>query len=188
MKKGKNIFFHGRRLTPNPTSPVLRGYNCKQPLRTCGVAGLIKNIFLPFFMCFCFQFLSLKFSNADTVTPQVCHNDNCVTVEVVSKDADLERGLMFRSSLGKDQGMLFVFASDDRYKFWMKNMHFNLDMLWISHDGHIVYVGQDIPACSADPCPVYDPGQNARYVLEINSGYAASHHWLLGDKIDLKGI
>ena len=120
--------------------------------------------------------------------PQVCHLDNCVTVEVVSKQDDLERGLMYRTGLDQDKGMLFVFTIDDKYQFWMKNMHFNLDMLWISLDGHIVYIGQNIPACSQDPCPVYTPDKNARYVLELNSGYTAAHHWKVGDKLDLKGI
>ena len=48
-KKHKKMFFHGRRMTPNPTSSALRGYNYKQPLCACGVAGLIKNNFLCFF-------------------------------------------------------------------------------------------------------------------------------------------
>jgi uncharacterized membrane protein (UPF0127 family) len=121
-------------------------------------------------------------------TTTVCHLDNCVTVEVVSKQADLERGLMFRTSMDQDKGMLFVFAQDDKYSFWMKNMHFSLDMLWISLDGHIVYIGQDIPACSTDPCPVYTPDQMARYVLELNSGFTALHHWKVGDSLQLNGI
>jgi uncharacterized membrane protein (UPF0127 family) len=120
--------------------------------------------------------------------PQVCHQNNCVTVEVVSKPADLERGLMFRTGLGQDKGMLFVFPVDDIYQFWMKNMHFNLDMLWLSAEGAIVYIGKDTPACKNDPCPVYSPGLKARYVLEINSGYTTSHQWKLGDKLVFKGI
>ncbi len=136
----------------------------------------------------CFLFLFSSVCRADAVSPQVCHLDNCVSVEVVSKVDDMERGLMFRTGLDQNKGMLFVFAIDDEYKFWMKNMHFNLDILWISHEGRIVYIGQNIPACSVDPCPVYDPGKIARYVLEINSGYAASHHWKLGDKLQITVI
>ena len=121
-------------------------------------------------------------------SPQVCHLDNCVSVEVVSKKDDLERGLMYRTSLDQDKGMLFVFNIDDKYQFWMKTMHFSLDMLWISADGKIVYIGENISACFKDPCPVYGPNQNARYVLELNSSYTATHHWKVGDKLDLKGI
>ena len=146
-----------------------------------------KNIFF-FFMCFYAQLFSSSVSHADTISPQVCHQDNCVALEVVSKPEDMERGLMYRTSLGQDKGMLFVFSSDGKQSFWMKNMHFNLDMLWISSDDHIVYIGQNIPACTADPCAVYTPDKEARYVLEINSGYTASHHWAVGDELILKGI
>ena len=112
---------------------------------------------------------------------QVCHLDNCVSVEVVSKQDDMERGLMYRTSLDQNKGMLFAFTFDDKQQFWMKNMHFSLDILWISHEGRIVYIGQNIPACTADPCPVYAPTEAARYVLELNSGYTATHHWKVGD-------
>ena len=70
----------------------------------------------------------------------------------------------------------------------MKNMHFNLDIVWTTIDGRSVFIGQNIPACSKDPCPVYTPNEIARYVLEINSGYTSSHNWMVGDKLDLKSI
>jgi len=139
-------------------------------------------------LSFFLVFLVVGFCPAWAANPQVCHLDNCVSVEVVSKEADMERGLMYRTGLDQDKGMLFVFASDDKQLFWMKNMHFNLDIVWFSVDGRIIYIGQDIPACASDPCPVYGPEQKSRYVLELNSGYTTSHHWAVGDKLDLKGI
>jgi len=135
-----------------------------------------------------FIFLILSICPAFAATPLVCHLDNCVAVEVVSKQNDLERGLMYRASLGQDKGMLFVFSSDDKQSFWMKNMHFNLDILWISADDRIVFISRDTPACQADPCPVYTSDKEARFVLELNSGYTATHHWQVGDKLDLKGV
>jgi uncharacterized membrane protein (UPF0127 family) len=49
-------------------------------------------------------------------------------------------------------------------------------------------MGQNVPACGNNLCPVYTPDKAARYVLEVNSGYTASHLWKLGDKLDLKGV
>ncbi len=135
-----------------------------------------------------FIFLVFGICPARATTSQVCHRDNCVTVEAVSKQVDMDRGLMYRTSLEQNKGMLFVFTRDDKYKFWMKNMHFNLDILWISFDGHIVFIGRNIPACAIDPCPVYTPDKEARYVLELNGGYTTSHHWKVGDNLDLKGV
>jgi uncharacterized membrane protein (UPF0127 family) len=150
------------------------------------LAGMLKKFGLNAFLFLIF--LVFGICPVGAATPQVCHLDDCVSVEVVSKPADMERGLMYRTSLEQNKGMLFVFTFDDRHQFWMKNMHFNLDLLWISFDGRIVYITQNIPACTGDHCPVYTPDQSARYVLELNSGYTASHHWKLGDEISLKGI
>ncbi len=139
-------------------------------------------------LMFFFIFLVFDICPARAITSRVCHFNDCVAVEVVSKQADMDRGLMYRTGLDQNKGMLFVFTGDGHYQFWMKNMHFNLDILLISFDGHIVFIGRNIPACTSDPCPVYAPDKKARYVLELNSGYAASHHWKVGDKLDLKGI
>ena len=57
-------------------------------------------------------------------TPLVCHLDNCVAVEVVSKPEDMQRGLMYRKGLEQDTGMFFVFNYDDRHRFWMKKYEF----------------------------------------------------------------
>ena len=106
---------------------------------------------------------------------RVCGADVCVNAEIVSTKAGLERGLQGRVGLNKDQGMLFVFAKDDRYRFWMKDMKFTLDILWLDSKGGIVAVGEDLPPCTADPCPVYAPPQDARYVLEVNAGFSRAH-------------
>jgi uncharacterized membrane protein (UPF0127 family) len=138
--------------------------------------------------CFIAALLALTPSMGNAATPQICHQDNCVSVEVVSKPADLERGLMYRRGMDQARGMLFVFANDGIYRFWMKNMRFSLDMLWIASDGRVVYIAQNVPACAQDPCPNYTSDSPARYVLELNHGYSAAHHWNVDDKLDLKGI
>ena len=137
---------------------------------------------------FFFILLSFSLSPAFGAVPQVCHKDNCVSVEVVSKDEDMERGLMYRTGLDQDKGMIFVFPSDGKQQFWMKNMHFSLDMLWISSDDRIVYIATNVPACTTDTCPTYSPDKAARFVLELNSGYTTTHQWKLGDILDLKGV
>jgi len=188
MKKGKNIFSQGRTYDPHPHNLGPAGLLFANKPSGLWGSRPFKNTFLPFFMSLCFQFLFVNTSYADTVPPQVCHLDNCVTVEVVSKQGDVERGLMYRASLDQNKGMLFVFANDGKYSFWMKNMRFNLDILWISFDDRIVYIGQNIPACMSDLCPIYTSDQSARYVLELRSGFTTTHHWKVGDKLDLKGV
>jgi uncharacterized membrane protein (UPF0127 family) len=142
---------------------------------------------------FCLILLVLVANPVWAATPLVCHLDNCVGIEVVSKPEDMQRGLMYRNGLDKDQGMFFVFTYDDRHRFWMKNMNFDLDMVWISLEGRIVDISQNVPACKTDPCPVYSPNSPCRYVLELSRGYAALHNWKVKDQLtipssDLKNI
>jgi uncharacterized membrane protein (UPF0127 family) len=100
----------------------------------------------------------------------------------------MERGLMSRDGMAKDHGMLFAFASNEKHQFWMKNMRFDLDILWVDQERRIIYIVRNVPACSADPCAVYGPPQAARWVLELNSGYTDSHGWKVGDKVSLLSL
>ncbi|MBF0504043.1 MAG: DUF192 domain-containing protein [Candidatus Omnitrophica bacterium] len=190
MKESENMFFHGRRMPPIHAIAAFRGYSYKQPLQACGVAGLRKSIFSASIMCLYFYSIFFTFSlcHAASKVPQVCHLDNCVSVEVVSKDEDMQRGLMYREGLKKDTGMFFIFSYDDKHRFWMKNMSFDLDIVWISSEGRIVFIAQNIPACRKDPCAVYAPNEAGRYVLEIDHGYTATHEWKVGDYLRLEGI
>jgi uncharacterized membrane protein (UPF0127 family) len=54
----------------------------------------------------------------------------------------------------------------------MKNMKFAIDILWLDENKKIVHVSSNVPPCVTDPCPVYNPGMPARYVLEIPAGDA----------------
>jgi len=134
---------------------------------------------------FFFTLILLITPSMSFAASQVCDGKSCVDVEVVSKLDDMERGLMYRTSLGADNGMLFAFSAEAKQQFWMKNMHFNLDMLWIDANKKIVYIGHDIPACTNDPCPIYAPEVMAQYVLELNTGYTNAHQWKLGDILSL---
>lgn len=117
--------------------------------------------------------------------PLVIHSatgDHQVKVEVVTKPADQGRGLMYRRSLGKDSGMLFIFRQEEPQSFWMKNTLIPLDMIFISRDLVIVDISTMQP-CITDPCPSYTSRQPAQYVLEVNAGYCRSRTIIIGDKI-----
>ena len=108
--------------------------------------------------------------------------DHQVKVEVVKRSDEMARGLMYRRSLGKDSGMLFIFRKEELQSFWMKNTLIPLDMIFISADRVIVEITTMQP-CITDPCPDYTSRQPAQYVLEVNAGYSRSHTIIIGDKI-----
>ena len=71
--------------------------------------------------------------------------------------------------------MLFLFDEARRPSFWMKNMMFSLDLLYLNETGTVVHVEADVPPCAADPCPTYPSSEPAIAVLEVKAGMAATH-------------
>jgi len=108
-------------------------------------------------------------SNASAVTLR----GQRFTVEVATDDASRAHGLMDRTFMPADHGMLFVFPDDAVRTFWMKDTLIPLDMLFFDARRRVVTVLHDVPPCKADPCPIYPSTQPARYVLELNGGVAA---------------
>ncbi|HAH19405.1 MAG: hypothetical protein A2Y00_09785 [Omnitrophica WOR_2 bacterium GWF2_43_52] len=113
---------------------------------------------------------------------RVCLNDVCVEAEIADIDALRQRGLMYREGLPESKGMLFVFEKEARYSFWMKNMRFPLDIIWIDKDKRIVDIKTDVPTCN-QTCESLTPGDKALYVLEVNAGFAKKNEIKIGDRV-----
>lgn len=107
-----------------------------------------------------------------------------IKVELALTLADQEKGLGGRASLGENQGMLFAFDHLDRYHFWMKDMKFPLDMIWIGEDMKVVYIKKDATPESYPQS--FGPSISddfAKYVLEINAGFADKNNLKVGDSV-----
>ena len=103
--------------------------------------------------------------------------------EVAKSDAKRNIGLGGRSSLSKDQCMLFVFNGYGKYAIWNKDMLFPIDVLWIK-DGKIIDIYEDMAATSADSKNIIvAPKQDANFVLEANVGFVKEHGIKIGDKV-----
>lgn len=95
-------------------------------------------------------------------------------IEVADDDAERARGLMFRDTMGADQGMLFIHDRQQPQAYWMKNTKIPLDILYFDSGRKLVAQQRDVPPCSlGDACPSYPSNAPARYVLELNAGEAA---------------
>ena len=88
-------------------------------------------------------------------------------------------------------GMLFVFESDGHRQFWMKNMHFPLDMVWIGSDCAVGEISGEVPASppGTDDSAVVrvSPEEEAQYVMEINGGEAAALGLAANDPVSFAG-
>jgi uncharacterized protein len=115
---------------------------------------------------------------------KVTIDNHTFSVEVATTAAQLQQGLSGRASLPKDQGMLFIFKTPARYPFWMKDMKFPLDMLFINNN-KIVTIFQNVPVPQQGKTnlPIYAPTAPADQVLEINSGLVKQYSFKKGDAV-----
>jgi len=107
-----------------------------------------------------------------------------IQVDLAVTPAEQEQGLSSRQGLAENMGMLFVFGSSDKYQFWMKDMNFPIDMIWIREDMKVVYIKKNaLPALYPE---TYGPGTNdadAKYVLEVVSGFSDKNNLQVGDAV-----
>jgi uncharacterized membrane protein (UPF0127 family) len=94
-----------------------------------------------------------------------------------------ERGLIGNPRLNLNDGMLFLFETDELHFMWMKNMNFAIDMIWLNNQKEIIEIVRAVPPCQGDPCPVYGPRLPSRSVLELQEGAAVSFHLKKGMRL-----
>lgn len=100
-------------------------------------------------------------------------------VEVASNDAQREQGLMFRKSMPRDEGMLFVFEDPGYYAMWMKNTLIPLSVAFVDREGIILNIA-DMEPQTLDSHLANGP---ALYAIETNKGWFESHKIHAGDKV-----
>jgi uncharacterized protein len=127
--------------------------------------------------------LAASAAASPAVIPLTLPSGTVLQVEVMVKDEDRAMGLMFRPSLPKDRGMLFIFERRDFHGIWMKNCRFPIDIVWLDEEKKVVHVAESVPPCKAEPCPVYNPLRRAAYVVELNAGQAKREKAVLGAAI-----
>jgi len=108
-----------------------------------------------------------------------------IIIEIADTPAERERGLSGREQLAHDRGLLFVFEKPGKYGFWMKDMNFSIDIVWLDHDGKIIYIAENV-APSTYP-QVFLPPIDALYVLEVSAGFLQIHNTNMGDVLEIKG-
>jgi uncharacterized membrane protein (UPF0127 family) len=101
----------------------------------------------------------------------VWFGERAFRVEVADTSTERSLGLGGRKELCAECGMLFVFEQADRHGFWMKDMRFPLDILWIKGN-EVVFVAENVPM---EPLKTLRPPVEADKVLEINAGLAKQY-------------
>ncbi|AFY83968.1 DUF192 domain-containing protein [Oscillatoria acuminata] len=117
------------------------------------------------------------------ITAQTTIGDQIIELEVATTPQQQAIGLMHRSEIAPNRGMLFPFNPPRPVTFWMKNVEINLDMIFL-RDGEVLAIAADVPPCTTDPCPFYGPPNTPiDHVLELGGGRAAELGIQVGDQI-----
>lgn len=103
-----------------------------------------------------------------------------IDIELATTEEKRAQGLMYRSYMGPDQGMLFIFDSQQPQAFWMENTKIPLDIIYIDKNLKIVSIAKNTVPFSRQSIPSKLPAQ---YVLELNAGYADAYKIKEGDYI-----
>ena len=113
-------------------------------------------------------------------------NGEKVRAEVEMTPIDMQKGMMFRDSLPRGRGMLFIHQKPGLYPYWMYQCRIPLDIIWMDASHRIVEISPDTPPCKtkASLCPNYGGHQTAQFVLELGGGEARRYGLGLGQALD----
>jgi len=157
-------------------------------MRTRLILGIVVVVLVAFVGLMSFNFLMSKLhspSMSKTKSSAVI-NGHLFSITIAKTEKEKEIGLSNTSTLAKDQGMIFIFDKPDYYAFWMRNMKYPLDIIYISK-GKIVSIAENVknPNNPSIPLPVYRPSQVVDTVLEINGGLSESYHFTPGSNVSV---
>jgi uncharacterized membrane protein (UPF0127 family) len=101
------------------------------------------------------------------------------------------KGLSVKDHLKENEGMLFVYEQPTRQAFWMKDMKFPIDIIWLDSNGTVVHIEDNLQPCIitfAFICPSYVPDNDSHYVLETVAGFSKKHGIKVGTNVDFQVI
>jgi len=125
---------------------------------------------------------TLKFRKDGELTFQNKNGEFISSIELEFAETAKERaqGLMYRTELDENQGMLFIFPSEEMQSFWMHNTVLPLDMIFVSSNLEIITIRKNTKPYDDSSYPSTKPAQ---YVIEVNAGYTDKFNIKVGDKV-----
>ena len=128
----------------------------------------------------------LKPESASVKSAVIAGNE--ISLEIAQTPKEKEQGLSGRESIPENHGMLFIISPKSGSPFWMIDMKFPLDIIWIS-DNQIVHIDENTPPPTPGQkekdLPLYYPPKPVDYVLEVNGGFSSEHKIKVGDRVEI---
>lgn len=152
----------------------------KQRVTTSVVAFVTALLFLVFIFLYSWhQFTPDIITEQQIVTGNIKVGETYFNVEIADTPEKRTRGLSNKQSLGTNEGLLFVFEEPGIHGFWMKDMLFSIDIIWINREKTVVQVTKDVTPESYPE--IFYPSEPALFVLEVEANQSASIQ--IGDKL-----
>jgi uncharacterized protein len=115
-----------------------------------------------------------------------------LTADLAITDDQKTKGLAIKDDLKENESMLFVYEQPSRQGFWMKDMKFPIDIIWLDNNGTVVHIEHNLQPCISNlnagssvlNCPIYTPDKDSLYVLETISGFSQKHDVKIGTNVD----
>ncbi len=108
-------------------------------------------------------------------------NGQVITVQIANTDAERTQGLSGHAPLADDNGMFFVFPTSGNYGFWMKDMTFPIDIIWVNSQMQVVHVEPSLTPATYPT--VFYPDADSLYVLEVPAGTVSRLNITVGDTV-----
>lgn len=128
-------------------------------------------------------FMILYFKKSPTKYTTVKIEDTEIRAEIADTFTERMKGLMFRKTLPENEGMLFVFDNEDYHGFWMMNMSFPIDIIFVNKEKKVVDMVKNVQPCRLS-CSTYKPKKRAMYVLEVNANFTEKHDIGIGTTLE----
>lgn len=129
-------------------------------------------------------FLNYNYQNKKT--PQVTINNHIFNLAIAKTDTEKEIGLSKYKNIPQNFGMLFPFGKPDYYSFWMKNMKFTIDIIFIRNNKIVtIFKNASPPKSNNELLPIYRSQNLSDTVLEINAGLSDKYNFKTGDLVKL---
>lgn len=151
-------------------------------------------IFIIFLILIGAIFLTQKYIKGGTIfflnkTPVATINNHSFRVSAAVSQKEHETGLSKTQSLSEDQGMIFLFEKPEYYSFWMKNMKFPVDIIYINND-KIVTIKNNAapPKNNEENLIIYTPTGPSDKVLEIQAGLSEKYGFKIGDTVKYENL
>ena len=116
--------------------------------------------------------------------PHIVIDGKYFSVDVARTDLEKQKGLAIYDELPNEKGMIFPFQKSDYYSFWMKDMKFPIDIIYIN-DNKIVDIFKNVPVPNFqdETLPILRPKSPSSLVLEINAGLSEKYRFKIGDLV-----